>query len=175
MPRKRLIVTAVAFLTVMVCANSIRHDSRRPMQRFGEFEAQREINRWHLFGREIYVQNHMGVFPASTRMPLERGQAPLHECRVFGYAIGKQDDHFGLGDDDHDQVSLFRYIFRTKMQSADPEDRVWFISKLWSERYPGYRKDVESLLEDPDKRVRQAAKERLDFIDHVNAGDDDPI
>jgi hypothetical protein len=163
---------AIAYLLVTVVVLGImftRHKSGRGMQRLGEYEAQREVNRWYFFGCEIFAHDRMGVFPQSFMVfPIETGQFPREEFRILGYPIGQQDDQFGLGDANHDRVATMRYILRTKMQSSDPDDRIWFIRMLWTERYPGHRADVESLLDDPDVKVRQAAREWLDYLADPN-------
>ncbi len=147
---------------------SLHHDSGRAMQRLGEFEAQRQVNRWYLFGWELYVHDNVGVFPSGTEMDIELGQALLRQKRVLGFPIGEQDDLLKVGESGHSSNTIaLRYILRTKMESDDPEDRIWFVQKLWSEWYPGNRTDVESLLNDPDESVRQAVKQKLDFLDEL--------
>jgi hypothetical protein len=161
---KRLLIFVFIIALAGLCAFGIRHRDGRGAQIYGEYEAQRELNEWYLLGHEAYVHNRMGVFPSYTHLDMSQGQSPREEFRIFGVAVGKQDDQFGVGEGNEDRKAAFRYILQTKMQSADPEDRIWFVQSLWTERYPGQRADVKSLAADPDARVRQAVQERLAMV-----------
>jgi hypothetical protein len=165
-----LSITIVAPLIALVIWDvGVEHQVGRATQRCGEFEAQCEIDRWYLFGQELSVYDRMAVFPAEAREQIESGQNLLIQRRVLGRPAGPQDDLFGLGDDgrrpeSYDSSRTIRYILETKRDSAVPKDRIWFIEELWTEQYPGQRKDVRTLLGDPDARVRAAAKQKLDSL-----------
>jgi len=159
--RLRLLLAVVLLIAIL----SLRHDSGRGMQRLGEVEAQIQLNRWYIFGKELYAHDQVGVFPSGTETDIQRGQALLQRKRLLGFPLGKQDDLLNLdGSVPGRDAKAFRYILQTKMKSDDPQDRIWFTQMLWSEWYPGNRADVESLLQDTNDKVRQAAKERLEVL-----------
>jgi hypothetical protein len=161
------------WLTVILAALAIilffgtRHDSGRAMQRFGEYEAALQVNRWHLFEIEVYRNDTLSVIPSYSGLDVSKGDGIRRQHQIFGSPIGVQDDMFGFGDRNHgnyDQEAAFKYILQTKFQSENPVDRIWFIISLWTERYTGQRADVESLVADKDGRVREAAKQRLEYL-----------
>lgn len=158
------VIIGVLIGAALLCAIGIRHKSGRAGQVHNEYEAQREFNEWRIFGREVFAHNRMGVFPSNTRLDMSQGQSPREQFRIVGIAVGTQDNEFGLDEDNYDQVGTFRYLLQTKMQSPDPEDRIWFVRSLWAERYPGQLADVKSLAADSDVRVRRAVQERLDKL-----------
>jgi hypothetical protein len=159
---------AFSIVICLIGALGLRHDSGRASQRLGEFEAQRQVNHWHLFGWELYAHDCVGVFPSYTEMDIELGQGLLQQKRFLGYSIGEQDDLLDIGSSNDRNINAFRYILRTKMKSDNPQDRIWIAQKLWAEYYPGHREDVESLLNDPDEQVRIPVKKKLAYLDDPN-------
>jgi hypothetical protein len=106
----------------------------------------------------------MGVFPSFSKYDMNHGQGQRVQFRILGRPIGNQDDECGLGDRGYDSEGCIRYILETKMHSSDPQDRIWFIQTLWTERYAGHLTDVEALTRDADPSVRETARKRLDLV-----------
>src|SRR5262249_14324381 len=101
-------VSFVAFWNLQ--SLGLRHDSRTASQMCGERGAYLRINRWYLFGNEIYRDDRMVVLPSWIPIPEEIGSSWMRteftddefasghgimvQKRICGFPVGKQDDLF---------------------------------------------------------------------------------
>jgi hypothetical protein len=153
---------SAAVALVLIAAIGIRRDTRFPLQRFGDFSAMWQIQRWSFFGNEVLSSNKLFVLRSTDeyrRGPFTNLQSGI---RICGHCFGNAPLAFVTHDGSYDPKPVFAYIIRAKLASPNREDRIWAVNTLWGECYPGQLQDVEQLLNDPDPEVTHAVRLRLE-------------